>query len=181
MAEEQKNIGYVMLIDDEEAILESLGELLETMGFKVVTADGYNSAVKIFESPEVKKIDVIVSDLKMPGKSGVDVLHYVNIKKIRAPFIFLTGYGTLETCQEAVKEGAFDYILKPIDNKDKILFPLMHAIEKHRLENKVKAMQKDIIRMAEEHQAILENLLSDVEIKEQVQKKITDILEKWGE
>ncbi|MBF0253438.1 MAG: response regulator [Candidatus Omnitrophica bacterium] len=172
--------GYIMLIDDEDAILESLGELLETLGFEVITANGYDNAKKIFDSVEVKRIDVIVSDLKMPGKSGVDVLHYVNEKKLRIPFIFLTGYGTLDTCQEAVREGAFDYVLKPIDNKDKILYPVMHAIEKHRLENKVKEMQKDIIHMAEEHQKILENLLSDVEIKEQVQDKISKILDKWN-
>lgn len=58
----------------------------------------------------------------------------------RNPIIFFTGYATLESCQEAVSEGAFDYILKPIDNKDKIIFLLKHAVEKYRLEKKNREM-----------------------------------------
>jgi FixJ family two-component response regulator len=174
-----ENRGFVLLVDDEEAILESLGELLEALEFEVVTANCYESAVKVFESEDGKRLEAVISDLKMPGKSGVDVLKYLNSTKSKLPLIFLTGFGTLESCQDAVREGAFDYVLKPIDNKDKILFPLMHAIEKYRLEHKCKEMQKDIIRMANEHQKILEDLLSDFEIKDRVQQKINDILEKW--
>ena len=125
------------------------------------------------------ELEAVISDLKMPGESGLEVLRYLNNEKINIPLIFLTGFGTLESCQESVKEGAFDYILKPIDNKDKVLFPLSHAVEKHRLEIKAREMQRDIIEMAEEHQKILEKLLSDVEMKERVQDKIGEILNKW--
>ncbi len=181
MEENKYDNGFILLVDDEEAIRESLGELMEACGFKIVTADGYDNAVKILEGEEGKEIETIVSDLKMPGKSGIEVLRYVNEKKLKIPLIFLTGFGTLESCQDAVREGAFDYVLKPIDNKDKIIYPVNHAVEKHRLETKLKDMQKDIITMAEEHQKILEDLLSDVEIKEQVQKKISNILDKWDD
>ncbi|MFT5207593.1 MAG: DNA-binding NtrC family response regulator, partial [Candidatus Omnitrophota bacterium] len=122
--------GTILCVDDEEAIRDALGELLEASGFKVYTADGYEAAVEILEGKA--EIETVLCDLKMPGKSGVDVLRYVSRMEEDLPLIFLTGFGTLETCQEAVREGAFDYILKPIDSKDKVLFPLKHAIEKYR-------------------------------------------------
>lgn len=175
----KQNQGCVLLVDDEEAIRESLGELLESCGFKILTADGYKNAVKKIESH--KDIEAIISDLKMPGKSGHELLKYCNKNNINIPLIFLTGYGTMESCQEAVRDGAFDYILKPIDNKDKVVFPLSHAIEKRRLEQANKEMHQDIVQMAEEHQQILEELLTDVEMKAKVQDKISKILEKYEE
>ena len=180
MVEESKyGEGFVLIVDDEEAIREALGELLEACGFTVRTADCYETAVHEFKSnPD---IEAVLCDLKMPGKSGVEVLKYVNIAGLGIPLIFLTGFGTLESAQEAVREGAFDYILKPVDNKDKVLFPLKHAIERTRMIKVNKEMQKDIIQMAEEHQKILEDLLEDVETKGIVQEKIEKILNKWGD
>lgn len=177
MSKENECEGRVLFVDDEASIREALSELLVACGFDVQTADSYDSAVRVLENDE--NIEAIVCDLKMPGKSGVEVLRYVNRKKRNIPVIFLTGYGTFETCQDAVKEGAFDYILKPIDNKDKIVFPLRHAVEKTRLEKRNKEMQRDIIRMAEEHQKILDGLLTDVELKDEVQSRISAILDKW--
>jgi len=177
---DDENEGTVLLVDDEEAIREALGELLESCGFEILLADCYKSAVKVLDKDHAK-IEAVVSDLKMPGESGVEVLRYINEKDFNIPLIFLTGFGTLESCQAAVQEGAFDYVLKPIDNKDKIIFPLSHAVEKYRLEKRALEMQRDIIQMAEEHQKILEGLLSDVEMKARVEDKIGKILEKYDE
>ena len=173
-----RNEGCVLLVDDEQAIRESLGELLESCGFKVLSADGYANAVKIIDSND--EIEVIVSDLKMPGKSGHEILKYLNSKNKDIPLIFLTGYATLESCQEAVRDGAFDYILKPIDNKDKVIFPLKHAIEKCRMEKKMAEMQADIVKMAEEHHKIIDTLLMNAEMKDKVQARIGKILDKWN-
>ena len=177
MAKKQERGGRVLLVDDEEAIRESLGELLDACGFEAFTADCYDAAVKVLKENE--GIEAIVCDLKMPGKSGLEVLRHVNEKKLGIPLIFLTGFGTLESCQEAVKEGAFDYILKPIDNKDRIVYPLSHAVEKYRLEKKNEEVKRDIVRMAEEHEAILNGLLQDTELKGKVQERIARIVNKW--
>jgi len=177
---EYENEGFILLVDDEEAIRDSLSELLDACGFEVQVADCYKNAVKIIDQHQ-DKIEAVLSDLKMPGSSGLEVLRYINEKEHDIPLIFLTGFGTLESCQEAVKEGAFDYILKPIDSKDKVIFPLKHAVEKCRLEKKSKEMQKDIIQMAAEHQKVMEMLLQDVEMKDKVEDRINDILEKWDD
>ena len=76
---ENQSEGVVLLVDDEEAILESLGELLDACGFKVFTADGYDPAVKILQERS-DEIEAIISYVKMPGKAGLDVLRYVNVK-----------------------------------------------------------------------------------------------------
>ena len=169
--------GCVLLVDDEEAIRDSLGELLTACGLTVHLADSVDSAVKVIEKQD--DIEAIISDLKMQGKPGIELLRYLNKARKNLPVIFLTGYGTLESCQEAVREGAFDYILKPIDDKDKVIFPLKHAVEQFRLEKKNKEMQLDILRMANEHQELVEELLEDAETKTRTQKKINEIVEKW--
>lgn len=171
--------GCVLLVDDEEAIRESLGELLTACGFTVHTASSVDNAVKVIEQQD--DIEAIVSDLKMPGKAGIEVLRYLNKVQKKIPVIFLTGYGTLESCQEAVREGAFDYILKPIEDKDKVIFPLTHAVQQSRLEKRNKEMQMDILRMAQEHQALVEQLLNDTQSKDKAQKRIAEILDKWKE
>lgn len=169
--------GSVLLVDDEEVIRESLGELLEACGFQVNTADCVDSAIQFLDKNA--NVEAIVSDLKMPGKTGLELLHDLNEKNRKIPVIFLTGYGTLETCQEAVRAGAFDYILKPIDDKDKVVFPLKHAVDHFRLLKNNEELKRDILIMAEEHEKLLDSILNDVETKDKVQEKISSIVKKW--
>ncbi len=170
--------GVILIVDDEAPIRDSLGELLTACGFNVTTADCVDAAAAVLDKRH--DIEAVLSDLKMPGKSGIELLRHINKKKLKIPVTFLTGYGTLETCQEAVREGAFDYILKPIDDKDKVLFPLTHAVEQYRLEERNKQLQAEIIRLAEEHEKIITQILEDDEIKSKVQDRISKILDKWN-
>lgn len=169
--------GCVLLVDDEAEIRESLGELLEACGFKVHRADCVDNAIKLIDKQD--DVEAIVSDMKMPGKTGIDMLQHLNDLGRRIPVIFLTGYGTLETCQEAVRAGAFDYILKPLSDKDKVLFPLNHAIERFRLEKNNEELKRDILLMAEEHEKLLDSILNDAQTKDKVQEKISAIVNKW--
>lgn len=171
------NKGIILIVDDEAPIRDSLGELLTACGFDVTTADCVDAAIKVLEKRT--DIETIVSDLKMPVKTGLDLLKYVNEKKRNIPLVFLTGYGTLETCQEAVRAGAFDYVLKPLDDKDKVVYPLTHAVEKFRLERKNVELQKEIVKLVDDHQRIITAILEDGEIKEKVQDRISQILDKW--
>ena len=172
-----KEQGNVLLVDDEDEIREALEELLSACGYTVSTANSVDNAIKVLE----KKADIeaIVSDMKMPGKQGVEILPYLNENKRAIPVLFLTGFGTLETCQEAVRGGAFDYILKPIEDKEKLLIPLRHAIERSRLEKMNEELKIDILRMAEEHERLLESILNDAQTKDKVQDKISAIVKKW--
>ncbi len=172
-----KDQGNVLLVDDEDEIREALEELLSAVGYTVSTANSVDNAIHVLE--QKMNIEAIVSDMKMPGKQGVEILPYLNKNKRDIPVLFLTGFGTLETCQEAVRGGAFDYILKPIEDKEKLLIPLRHAVEKSRLERMNEELKMDILRMAEEHERLLEVILNDAQTKDQVQEKIGAIVKKW--
>lgn len=168
----------ILLVDDEEVVRESLSRFLEAHGFRVLLADSYESAVGVLEENKAE-IEAVICDLKMPGKSGLEVLCYLNEQNIDIPLIFLTGHATLQTCQEAVKGGAFDYILKP-PKDDRIVISLRHAVEKCRLVRKNREMQKDIASIVDEIGNALDELLQDSRDKEKLETRITGILEQYG-
>jgi len=170
--------GYILFVDDEKPEREALSELLTNCGFKVLVADSCKSAVSALGGG--REIEAVICNLKMPGESGLEVLRYIAKQKKDIPVIFLTGHGTLEACREVFREGAFDYIIEPVDNIDKLASPLRRAVKKYRLEKENREMFRDILWMAEEHQKILGELLTDVETKEKVQKRISGILDKWS-
>jgi DNA-binding response OmpR family regulator len=105
-------ITNVLIIDDEERFLQTTQKLLEKQGYTVYTAtDGLSGMTRL----KVKRIDVVILDVKMPGMDGVAVL-----RKIKADFplvevVMLTGHSTVESAIEGLKLGAFDYLTKPCD------------------------------------------------------------------
>ncbi len=128
----------VLLVDDEKDFVESLAQRLELRDFNVKTAIDGSEAVKLVEDNE---FDVIVLDVKMPGKSGIETFKEIReIEKI-AQIIMLTGHATVETAIEGMKIGAFDYLMKPTDTKE-----LIDKIEKA---NAIVAEQRQKIRKAE--------------------------------
>ena len=128
----------VLLVDDEKDFIESLAERLELRDFKVATASNGDDAVNLVQKNEY---DVIVLDVKMPGKDGIETLKEIkNIKQI-SQVIMLTGHATVETAIEGMKIGAYDYIMKPTVTED-----LVELINKA---YKIVEEQKERIRRAE--------------------------------
>jgi DNA-binding NtrC family response regulator len=107
----------VLLVDDEKDFVETLAERLQLREFKVTTAFSGDQAIKLVEE---NNFDVIVLDVQMPGKSGVETLK--EIKKIEqlSEVIMLTGHATVKTAIEGMKSGAYDYLMKPTDTDDLI-------------------------------------------------------------
>lgn len=102
----------VLLVDDEEQFLKVVSQRLEMRGLKVDSATSGDEAVK---KAEQKEFDAIVLDLVMPGKSGIEVLKEIKQKNPDLQIIILTGHGTVEAGVEAIKEGAIDFMQKPVD------------------------------------------------------------------
>ena len=113
----------VLLVDDEDRFREALSRQLSVRGFDVLSAASGEDALKIVNG---NSIDVIILDQKMPGMDGTQTLH--EIKKIdpSIEIIMLTGHATVDTAFEIMKQGAFDYIMKPV-NLDEILFKIEDA------------------------------------------------------
>ena len=108
----------ILIVDDDPSILEVLDARLTASNFKVLKARNAAGAEKILK--EQQGIDLLVSDIKMPDKSGMEL--YSGIRKTLPdlPVIFLTAYGTIPDAVEAIKQGAADYISKPFDGRELI-------------------------------------------------------------
>lgn len=102
----------LLLVDDEPELLAVNKECLEDEGFQVFTAKDVLQALMVLESEE---IDLVISDMCMPGLSGSDLLQRINAKGLDADVMFLTAYGTVENAVECIQNGASDYLLKPFD------------------------------------------------------------------
>ena len=119
----------ILLADDERAIAITLRDDLERAGHKVTIArDGHEAKALLAE----QTFDVLVTDIKMPGPSGIELLQEVKRSRPETEVVIITGYGTIESAVDATKKGAFEYVLKPFDN-DQILVTLRKIEEFHRL------------------------------------------------
>ena len=101
-----------LVVDDERKMRRVLQMLLEQMGIESVAADTAEEALARFAT---ERFDLVLSDLKMPGMSGLDLLKRIRETDADVPFIVLTAHGTIESAVDAMKHAAFDYVLKPFD------------------------------------------------------------------
>jgi putative nucleotidyltransferase with HDIG domain len=110
MAANEREKTTVLVVDDEKSICDILSQYLQRIGYAVFTA---GSGEKAIETARNNRIDLVLSDIKMPGLSGVDLLKLVKEENQATPVILTTGYPTLDTAIEALKLGAYDYLTKP--------------------------------------------------------------------
>ncbi|HKL82840.1 MAG TPA: sigma-54 dependent transcriptional regulator [Desulfobacter sp.] len=108
----------ILIVDDDTNILEVLDARLSASNFKVLKAKDAAGAEQILKAKE--DIDLLVSDIKMPGKSGIELFTDIRKSLPDLPVIFLTAYGTIPDAVEAIKLGAADYISKPFDGLELI-------------------------------------------------------------
>ncbi|RMG94275.1 MAG: response regulator, partial [Candidatus Dadabacteria bacterium] len=101
----------IVLIDDEPAVRDTLGEHLEEEGHRVRTAGGGEAGLFLLEE---EPADLVITDLKMPGISGLEVLRRVRERWPATEVVLITGYGTLDDAVEALRHGAYDFLLKPV-------------------------------------------------------------------
>ncbi len=104
----------LLVVDDEKNYLLVLKELLADEGYEVLTAQSGADALAILNETE---LDLVVTDMKMPGMSGLELLEKLKQKDPQLPVVMMTAFGTVEKAVEAMKKGAFDYISKPFDNE----------------------------------------------------------------
>ncbi|HYM31138.1 MAG TPA: sigma-54 dependent transcriptional regulator [Candidatus Cybelea sp.] len=102
----------ILLVDDEPKMREVVGVALEEMGYRALTADSGKAALDTLEREDV---DLVLSDLRMPGMGGRELLAEVKRRKPDMPVILITAYSTVKDAVQAIKEGAFDYIGKPFE------------------------------------------------------------------
>jgi len=110
---------HIMVVDDEPLVRRSLSEFLTIEGFAVSTAQNGKEALALLKDFNA---DILISDIKMPELDGIRLLKEMKSRNYNIPVVFMTGYGSVENAVDAMKEGAYDYITKPIiDNEIKIV------------------------------------------------------------
>src|ERR1700674_3505947 len=122
--------GRILVIDDEPDIRDSLEALLSSENYRVELAANANEGLKRLEG---SAYDLVLLDLMMPDKSGMQVLEEVRTRDRETPIFMITAYGSVEVAVNALKRGANDYFSKPWDN-EKLLIEIEHMISKRQLE-----------------------------------------------
>ena len=130
----------VLIIDDERAIRNSLGEILTDEGYEVDTAE---DGAQALEKVEKDKYDVVFCDIKMPGMDGVEVLGKFTEMGLDAAVVMISGHADIETAVECIKKGAFDFVQKPLD-LNRILITIKNASERVTLTTQNKALKKKV-------------------------------------
>lgn len=119
----------VLIVDDEKNYLVVLEALLGPEGYEVVTANNGRDALRLVREAD---LDLVISDIKMPGMSGMELLEESKKIKPELPVIMMTAYGTIEMAVEAMKKDAYDYITKPFQN-EQLKLTIKKALEANRL------------------------------------------------
>ena len=130
----------VLVVDDEKNIRAGLGKAIELDGHNVLLAEDGQEALDLLEEEEV---DLIIADLKMPRVSGEELLRRVVESYPTLPVIILTGHGTIETAVQAMRDGAYDFLTKPV-NLDRLSLLVKRALSTRELALQHRALQEEL-------------------------------------
>lgn len=132
----------VLLVDDEREFVEALAERLEIRDFEVTKAFDGDEALDRIGSVDV---DVVVLDVMMPGKDGIEVLREIKKAKPLVEVLMLTGQATVESAIDGLKNGAFDFLMKPTETKDLVAKIVLAYKRKSEQEERIRKARIDEI------------------------------------
>jgi DNA-binding NtrC family response regulator len=130
-------LATVLVVDDEVYVRESLAAILKRRGCEVRTASGCEEALR---GDSLDGLDAVITDLKMPGRDGLDLLKSLGERAPALPVLVLTGHGTVSSAVECLKLGAADYLLKPVD-PDELLLVLQRVLGQASLQREVELLR----------------------------------------
>jgi two-component system response regulator PilR (NtrC family) len=133
-------VDRVLIVDDEPGMRDFLSILLRKEGYAVSAAESSDKAIELVARGE---FDLVISDISMPGLSGIEVLRQARASSPDTPVILITAYASTESAVEALKLGAYDYLIKPFDVEE--LKNVVHnALEKRRLEHENRILKREL-------------------------------------
>ncbi|THB81683.1 MAG: hybrid sensor histidine kinase/response regulator [Desulfobacteraceae bacterium] len=147
----------ILVIDDEVYIRDSVIGFLEDFGFEVFDAENGRIGLDLFEK---EKPDLVLCDLRMPEVDGLEVLSSITAKNPKTPIIIVSGAGNISDTVEALRLGAWDYIIKPVQDMNVLYHAVDKAFERARLIHEKEVYQKDLEKANIELKNSLESLES---------------------
>ncbi|MDB4650119.1 response regulator, partial [Crocinitomicaceae bacterium] len=154
----------VLIIDDERAIRRALKEILEFEDCVVQEAEDGRQGLALSQE---KEFDLIFCDIKMPAMDGLEFLAQAIKLNIESPIIMISGHGSIDTAVQAIKDGAFDFIEKPLD-LNRILVTLRNAKDRNSLVAETKTLKKTVKKF--KGSAIIGETPEINQIKEMIEK-----------
>jgi DNA-binding NtrC family response regulator len=142
-------MSKILVVDDDKNILDAFEQVLTEHGYEVSRAQHGREALGLLQA---EKLDLVIMDIRLPGMSGLETLEKIKEFDTRLPVIIVTGYGTMETAVEAMKLGAIDYQLKPLNPQD-ILQSIEYILESLRIMKRPVKMDEE--QVSEESDAIV--------------------------
>jgi DNA-binding NtrC family response regulator len=130
----------ILVVDDEEPQRRVLAGFLRKHGYAAETAGDAEEALRVVSS---RTVDLVLTDLRMPGRSGVDLLEAVRGKNPEVPVVVMTAYGTVESAVSAMKRGAADYLAKPVD-LDELEVLVARTLERRALVSENRALREQL-------------------------------------
>ncbi|PYU12196.1 MAG: two-component system response regulator [Acidobacteria bacterium] len=149
----------ILVVDDEEAIREVVATLLEAQGYQCISAGNGRLAL---EHLEKNSLDLVLSDMVMPEMDGLKLLEWLRAHDGDVPVIMVTAMHDLSTALEAIRRGAYDYILKPFE-KDQLFLSVRRALQHRHLVLENRNYQRNLEKLVEERTAQLTGALSQLE------------------
>ena len=134
--------GRALVVDDKASMLHLLERVLQERCDVVTASDGAAALARL----ESERFDVVLSDLRMPGKDGLEVLAAVRQRHPEVEVILMTAFGSVQTAVEAMQRGAFDYITKPFE-PDEVTVRVLRAIEHKQLRERASALAEVVRRL----------------------------------
>lgn len=131
----------ILIVDDEPDMLKLLSMILREKTPYEITVT--NNPIEAVELAKNENFDVVITDLKMPGLDGLQLLEEVKKRDEDVPVIIITAYGTIESATEAIEKGGFDFITKPF-KKEQILFTIEKAIKWLRVQRENRMLKEKL-------------------------------------
>ncbi len=161
----------ILVIDDEDAVRLSIAYYLEDLGFNVITAENGKIGVNKFNS---EKVDLVLVDLRMPEMDGLEVLENISRANSEIPLIVVSGTGVISDALEALHQGAWDYVLKPIIDFSVLMHSIETNLEKARLKKENLRYQHHLEDMVAERTSEFEKANEKLTRNEQQFRAILD-------
>ncbi len=158
----ERSVPLVLTIDDEPSIRECFSDILEDNGYQVIMAENGRIGLEMIEK---HRPDIILCDLQMPEVQGLEVVRRVHERYTKIPIIIISGTGGLDEALEAVRLGAWDYLVKPLFNLKTLLQAVEKALDRARLLAENEAYQKSLERRTRE-------LQKEIEERKKTEKKL---------
>jgi len=142
----EKETKRILLVDDNRALLDAMAETLADEGYSLAMAESANVALKRIEKGQFA---AVVTDLRLPDRSGLELLELIKEASPGTVVIIITAYGSVDTAVEAMKLGAFDFVTKPFP-VDELVMKVRRAVDQYTLQSQVQTLSKEAAILRQE-------------------------------